>query len=120
MPEPHRFKIRPGYGSKLLLVEFCGDHRADDFPDVSTILLAALGAQPGPAVSRREVEIALATDCYTGTWVYDKGSYLIDDDTWGLWIHCEENNQQVVADIERALLGSGLFVRENVDFDDYA
>lgn len=119
MTPPERFKIRPGYGSKLLLVEFCGDHRSDAFPHVAAILQAALQAEALPATSD-EVDRALATDCHTGSWRYAKGRYLIDDDTWGLWIHCEENNREVVGDIEQALLACGLFIKDEVDFDGYA
>lgn len=119
MTPPQRIRIRPGYGSQLLLVEFCGDHRADEFPDVCNILRLALQAEDVSS-DAREVERALATDCYSSSWRYRRGSYLVDDDTWGLWIHCEENNRQVIGDIEQALLQSGLFVKEEVDFNDYA
>jgi hypothetical protein len=33
-----KFLIRPGFKSKELLIEFCGDHHSNDFPDVYKIL----------------------------------------------------------------------------------
>jgi hypothetical protein len=119
MTQPECIRIRPGYGSQLLLVEFCGDHRGDAFPDVRAILQRALHAEAAP-LDAREVSRALSTDCYAASWIHSGGCYLIDDDIGGLWIHCEENNRQVVGDIEQALLQSGLFTKEEVDFGDYA
>jgi hypothetical protein len=36
------FFIRPGYKSDINLIEFSGDHRADDYPPVFNILKKAL------------------------------------------------------------------------------
>jgi hypothetical protein len=120
MNKIERIRVRPGYGSKKLLVEFCGDHRCAGFPNVGEILRQALHASPVKLFNFDEAKVAIATDRYVGLWTYSNGSYEIDDDTWGLWIQCRENNHQVIGDIEHALIRSGLFEKDEVNFEDYS
>jgi hypothetical protein len=119
MRELIRFRIRPGYKSETLLVEFCGDHRADDYPEVAEILERALGSERGSHPVFDEVKIGLSTDQFFSYWIYENGAYEIDDDTWGLFIAAPENNRQIMSDIEKALLENGRFVKESVDFSNY-
>jgi len=114
-----RIRVRPGYRSKNLLIEFCGDHRAVGFPNVGEILKRALNASPVKLFNADRIKAAIATDCYIGYWTYVNGNYQIDDDTWCLWVECRENNQQVIGDVENALIQSGLFVKDEVNFEDY-
>lgn len=59
-------------------------------------------------------------DHFISYWVYAGGSFEIDDDWCGLFVLPQENNSRVASDVEQALLGSGLFVKEEVNFADYA
>ena len=111
--------MRPGYQSKELLVEFRGDSRAKDFPNVAGILAKALDAKEEKHPVLDTIKIGLATDEFISYWTYRNGSYEIDDDTWCCFILAPKNNTQVIFDIERALLDTGLFVKEEVNFDDY-
>lgn len=105
------FRIRPGCGGTRPLIEFCGDHRAPDFPDLARIVAAALGATR-QAQSMPAAEAMMACDAYASRWSYAGGTYEIDDDTWACFITVPDGGAQVVADIERALLDSGRFVRD--------
>jgi hypothetical protein len=110
-----RFRVRPGYGSKELLVEICGDHRASDFPNVPEILRKALHAKlqshPDPKEERLS-RTSMLTDRFITYWVYAGGSYETDDDWGGFFVTANENNSKVISDIERSLLQSGLFAKE--------
>jgi hypothetical protein len=113
-----KFKVRPGYQSKELLIEFCGEHRTESFPNVSSLLAAALSAkqEKHPVFS---VETMIGNDRYFSYWVYQKGVYEIDDDIWACFISAPNNNVEVIEDIERALIKSGLFEKEDVDHGKY-
>lgn len=115
-----RIRVRPGYHSKDLLIEFCGDHRSEGFPNVSEILRKALCSEQVKHPNFDEVKIAMSQDRYFSYWAYANGTYEIDDDIWGLFVSTREDNDRVIGDIERSLMQSGLFVKEDVNFADYA
>jgi hypothetical protein len=107
------FRIRPAYGTPHLLIELCGDHRAPDYPDVALLLEAALGARQRPHPPGATT-IMTATDEYFSTWSYAGGCYRIDDDVGGYFITVPDGNPAVIADLERALVAGGRFVRVDV------
>ncbi len=117
-----RFRIRPGYKSKELLIEFCGDHRSDNFPHVSKILCKGLNSRPITHPEFDTSSIALSLDRYISMWEYENGHYELDDDIWSLFILVQnkENNAQIIKDIENVLIKSGLFEKELVDSSKYA
>lgn len=110
--------MRPVYHGSELLVEVLGDHRADGFPDVAAILQGALHStrEPHPE-NLDDPGIALSQDRYFSYWKYAGGCYEIDDDIWALFVTAKVDNTLVIADIERALLASGEFVKEAVDYE---
>ena len=118
--KPIRFYVRPVYHGSELLVEIADDHRVDGFPDLAGILRHELGAgrEPHPEGMDRPV-IALLHQRFFSYWTYAGGAYEIDDDTWGLFVTATQNHAAVIADIERALLRTGQFVKEEVDFARY-
>lgn len=58
-------------------------------------------------------------DRFISLWEYHNGEYELDDDVWDFFILAPNNNTQVIADIERVLLASGQFMKEEVDFGKY-
>lgn len=112
-----RFRVRPVFHGSDLLVEVLEDHRAVDFPSVAAILRDALHAvQVSHPDSLDDSRVALSQDRYFSYWAYARGHYEIDDDIWGLFVTASINNAFIVADIEQALLSTGKFVKEDVDF----
>ncbi|OXJ31177.1 hypothetical protein CFB82_25055 [Burkholderia sp. HI2714] len=112
-----RFRVRPVFHGSDLLVEVLDDHRAADFPDVAAILKDALHSVQVPHPDGLdEPEIALSQDRFFSYWTYAQGNYEIDDDIWGLFVTPTFDNARVVADVENALLSTGKFVKEDVDF----
>lgn len=120
MVASEKFKTRPGYKSKELLIEFCGDHRSPTYPNVASLLAIALNAKLKRHPILDTVRVGLATDEFISLWEYSNGEYELDDDIWSYFILAPNNNAQIVGDIERVLLQSGLFVKEQVDFEPYA
>jgi hypothetical protein len=114
-----KFRVRPGYKTKELLVEFWGEHRSQNFPDIQGILAKELNAKPAKHPALDTATLAIATDEFITLWVYENGEYELDDDIWAFFIHAPENNVQVIADIEGALLASGQFIKEQVDYSEY-
>jgi hypothetical protein len=120
MSDPIRFRIRPVYHGSDLIVELMGDHRADDFPDVSAILRDELSASQIPHPNKLDDrQVAMIHDRYFSFWTYAGGAYEIDDDIWGLFVSATENNEAVIADVAQALTVTGRFAREAVDFEQF-
>lgn len=116
-----RFRVRPVYHGSDLMVEILDDHRAPDFPDIAEILRDALHAVRLAHPDGLDApHVALSQDRYFSYWTYDRGHYEIDDDIWGWCATAPVNNRVIVADIERALLATGKFIKETVDFGKFA
>ncbi|KWF24668.1 hypothetical protein [Burkholderia pseudomultivorans] len=116
MTSPVRFRVRPVFHGSDLLVEVLDDHRAADFPDVAAILQDALHSARVPHPDGLDdPTVALSQDRYFSYWTYDRGRYEIDDDIWALFVTASTDNASVVADIERALVSTGKFAKEDVD-----
>jgi len=114
-----KFRVRPGYKSKELLIEFWGEHRSEKFPNIQGILAQGLDAQPAKHPTLDTATITMSTDEFITLWKYKNGEYELDDDTWAFFIHAPDNNIQVISDIEKVLLASGKFIKEEADFSEY-
>ncbi len=117
MSAPIRFRTRPGYQTRELLIELMDDHRAPGFPDISVMLRDLLGASKAPHPEGFDGRYLM--DRRITFWTYPGGSYEIDDDNWGLFVSAPENNISVIADVERVLLETGHFEKQSVDFDQF-
>lgn len=102
------FFIRPAYGSEFDLIEFTGDHRSDDFPDVFYLLKCALNP------TKITVEY-FVTDDYVWEIEFESGIFELSDDWGGLFIIPKSNHKNVIEDISKALVFSGYFNKIHVD-----
>ncbi|VWC91986.1 hypothetical protein BLA39750_01960 [Burkholderia lata] len=115
-----RFRVRPVFHGNDLLVEVLDDHRTADFPNLAGILQDALHSVQVPHPDGLdEPVVALSQDRYFSYWTYARGRYEIDDDIWGLFVTASIDNVSIVAGIESALLLTGRFVKEEVDFGEF-
>lgn len=120
MSNPIRFRVRPVFHGSDLLIEIMDDHRAEGFPSVDVVLRDALRATKAPHPDKLDnPSIALSQDRFFSFWTYAGGAYEIDDDWGGLFVTAEKNNRAVIADVERALVATGQFVPEPVDFEQF-
>ena len=114
----HRFKVRPGYKTNDMLIEFVDDHRSSTFPNVESILKQNLKSRRKNKLKDIHQNI-FNFDGVISTWTYTNGVYEIADDIWGLFVHADKNNKSIMNDIEAVLVSSGLFIKEEVDFNEY-
>lgn len=113
-----QFCVRPGNKTKKLLIEFLGNHRSEDFPDVAGLLANGLDAKPIKHPLLDTVTLALITEEFISQWKYNNGEYELDNSIGGFFIYAHENNAQVIADIENVLLASNHFVKIYTDFNE--
>ncbi|MEZ8187860.1 hypothetical protein ACED29_18815 [Shewanella sp. 5S214] len=106
------FFIRPGYKSDHDLIEFSGDHRSDDFPDVFYILKNALK----PSIIIMEDYV---TDDYVWVFEFESGIFELNDDWGGLFIIPKTNHKKVINQISKTLVSSGSFKDIQVDTSKY-
>ncbi|MBL4666701.1 MAG: hypothetical protein JKY04_04935 [Sneathiella sp.] len=106
------FFIRPGYKLDFDLIEFSGDHRSDDFPDVFYILKNALN----PTKITME---DFVTDDYVWEVEFESGIFELNDDWGGLFIIPKTNHKNVIEQISKTLVSSDSFREIQVDTRKY-
>lgn len=107
------YKLRPGYGSKELLIEFERIGQADDF--IKTLL---------DSLSKDGFVFGDISDVWMNDeiWIHLKsknGDVTLTRDIYDFVFILGEKNQQDILRIDEILLNSGKFHKEKVDFDDY-
>jgi hypothetical protein len=101
--------VRPGYDEAAQpLIEFRGDHRADDYPRVMRVLASALPALEATAQPD-------LTDDYLWECRFEGGEFEVSDDWGGLFILARRDHARVIEAIAAALERSGAFRRVHVD-----
>ena len=113
-----RFKVRPCYKSKELLIEFCGNHKDKNFPNIAKLLKSGLSAKRNN-IFKDIKENIYNLDGSISTWIYRNGCYELSNDIWTLCILAPENNATIISEIEKVLLDSTIFEKEAVDFNEY-
>lgn len=111
---PYKYKLRPGYKSKALLIEFFSGVEKDVFEmDINL------------ALSEIEPEMIKAEDLWMNDEVlyfYNSkiGTYTLSKDNWNNAFITSEENQNGIIAIEQLLMKSQKFEKIEVDFDEYA
>jgi hypothetical protein len=109
----YKYHLRPGYGSKQLLLQF--------FPDIADTvfekdLFSAL-QEIHPSV--QDVQYLWMNDEVVLTVCCDKGEFQYSKDVWGFAFIMAEENQDCVLAIDELLKLDNLFFKEDVDFEQY-
>jgi hypothetical protein len=108
----YRYRVRPGYGSKKLLVEFMSDSSDEGFLAALRSVFSANGIR----ATGEEAQL------FRFRTIMDSpaGSFELDHDEWSMvWVHADEN-QNVIPYLDCILTASGQFQKEEVDFAQYA
>lgn len=107
----HSYKVRPGYGSDKLLIEFSSDSSDNKFvADLRTVLRGA-----GLVSHSKEDHIFN----FIAHFESPVGPFDIDNDEWGyVWIYADAN-QDAIHFMDHLLQRSGLFKKEEVDYKEY-
>ena len=108
----HTYKVRPGYGSEKLLIEFGPDSSDKHFISDLKSVFAENNLIPK---STQDLIFSWLT-----TFDSPCGPLEVDNDEWGfVFVHAGEN-QDAINYMDRILSGSGLFQKEEVNYEDYA
>lgn len=113
MIKPFSYKVRPGYGSDNLLIEFGRTGEIKPFILKLRELLEADGFIFGDTQDiwmNDEVWIEL---------ISSNGKSMITVDVWDFVFILADNNQEDIERIDKVLLKSNLFEKEEVDFSEY-
>jgi len=105
----HGYKVRPGYESNNLLIEFIPDSSEEKLiADLNAVLKEA-------GLTYRSIKDWFLIPRYkTPT-----GPFEVDYDEWGfVWILADEN-QAAIHLLDKVLQKSGLFHKEDVDYKQY-
>ncbi len=111
--KPYTYHLRPDYGSNKLLLEFVLDSSDTEFGrDLLTTLK----------------DLNPKVDSFEDLWMNDevllnvssdKGAFLLSKDVWDFAFIMAENNQSCIILIDEILNNTGLFKKEDVDFENY-
>ena len=108
----HPYKVRPGYRSEKLLIEFGPDSSDERFVSDLRSVLAAHGLIP-----KSEQDLVFM---FIRTFDSPGGVFELTCDEWSMvWVQAEEN-QDAIMYVDRILSESGRFQKESVRFEDYA
>jgi hypothetical protein len=107
----YRYRVRPGHGSKKLLVEFMSDSSDEAFLAALRSVFSANGIK----AKRKEDLLFL----FRTVMDSPAGSFEVDHDEWSMvWIHADDN-QNVIPYLDRVLAASGQFQKEEVNLTQY-
>ena len=108
----HSYKVRPGYRSDKLLIEFGPSSSDEQFIADLKALFAAQGCR-----KRGAEDIVFLV---TTTFDSPSGLFQLDHDEWGFVFLHADGNQAAIHYLDKILQSSGRFKREHVHFRDYA
>lgn len=109
----YNYRIRPGYGSEKLLIEFVKGVEKETF---LTDLKEAL--------SQIDLKFEEIEDLWVNNEILfhvnsSEGKFLLSKDLWDYAFIMADDNQECVKRIDVILSKDGNFIREEVDFSEY-
>lgn len=113
MGQLYKYRLRPGYGSDKLLLEFFLNDTDTEFDKILFITLKDINLKVDT------VEDLLMNDEVLMHVSSDKGAFTISKDIWGFAFIMAENNQPCIDLLDGILSKSELFQKEEVDFENY-
>jgi hypothetical protein len=107
------YMVRPGYGSKELLIEFGGPE------EVSTIIQHVIQLLNNNGFTMIGVQDNFGSDEYCYQLTSSHGNITISIDTWDFVFIHGDNNQEDIHRIDEILKTSSQFIKKEVDFEKY-
>ena len=109
----YKYKLRPGYKSSELLIEFCITSANDDFKNSFYQALSSLNLQKkGVTDLWMNDEVLIEFDC-------DNGFFEVSIDIWDGVFVMSRNNQDIIIKIDGILSKHSEFSKLEVDFSEY-
>ncbi len=109
----YKYKVRPGYGSTELLIEFLPDKADEVFFGCIFRALEAIRVTPVDVVD------LWMNDEIIWNMKSDAGEFELSKDIWDMVFIMADNNQAVIEIIDSLLEKDGCFIKEEVDFNNY-
>ncbi len=109
----YKYKLRPGYKSSELLIEFCIKSADDEF---FQILYGSLNSLK---IKQKQVTDLWMNDEVVTEYDSDSGCFEISVDIWDGVFIMSPNNQAVINKIDKILIGHKDFTKLDVCFDEY-
>jgi hypothetical protein len=110
---PYSYKLRPGYGSHELLLDFAARHSPDQLQHALSHILQEAGF----------VLVGMAdlwmNDEFAFIYKSKKGRITFSRDIWDLFFIIGDNNQEDILMLDKLLAENPLFAKEEVDFSNY-
>jgi len=110
----YRYRLRPGYGSKELLIELLPESANQAFFDELLEVLKQVNAKVIDVLDLWMNDEVLLT--FEG----DLGSFMVSKDIWDFVFIMAPDNQPAILKIEKALCANARFHTELVDFSKYS
>jgi hypothetical protein len=105
--------VRPGYGSKELLIEFGGT------ADGKSIVQSLIQLLTNNRFTINEVQDNFGSDEYCYQFTSSHGKITLSIDTWDFVFIHGDNNQEDIYVIDEILKNSNQFIKKEVDFEKY-
>jgi hypothetical protein len=109
----YRYRLRPGYGSKDLLIELLPKSADEAFFGELFGILKRVNAKVAD-VSDLWMNGEVLLNCDS-----DYGQFMVSKDIWDLVFIMADKNQPVIAKIDELLRENGRFLSEAVDYKQY-
>lgn len=109
----YTYKLRPGYGTERLLLEFNGLEDPEYFLFELLHMLGLAGFKSKEMLNlwrNDEIQVNLTSP---------NGAILVSLDVWGLVFIVGNNNQTDILRIDELLQKSGAFLKKEVDYERY-
>ncbi len=109
----YKYRVRPGYGSDKLLIEFLSDTGNKNFISTFKNVLSVCNAH-----SKKKIDL-----WFNDELIYnmdsDFGKFEISTDNWGNLFIIAEENQKAINLLDEIISKNDLFMKEEVNFEDY-
>lgn len=112
--EKFTYRVRPGYGSKNLLIEFTKDSESKEFCSALKGILSKINAKC------KQTDDLWMNDEMTYHIKSDIGRFQISSDSWGCLFIFPFCKEKVIASLDVLLSESDLFLKEEVDYKEFA
>ena len=113
LTKPYKYRLRPGYGSDKLLLEFYLANKESEFQKDLFKTLKDLN----PKIDT--VEDLWMNDEVLLEVSSENGKFTLSRDIWDFAFIMADNNQPCIKLIDEILKSSNLFKKEEVNFEDY-
>ena len=113
MNTKYEYRIRPGYGSENILIEFTKNCDGNEFHESLKNVLGKIN------VKSKQIDDLWMNDEMLYHIKSDIGKFQISSDSWGGLFILADNNQEAINELGYLLSHDDRFLKEEVDYKKY-